>query len=188
MFIGLNDVTRHLDSYVCGLKDLDEMLGVINSAVLKNEQASDADVYRTVGRLEQVLQYLIRPYREICTSMPQPEAPELQPLILGLFRHTLTEICDWLQCMVEDIQDPAAAFRRRGLQASASLVLTIELNLTSPPELAQLEQYARSANSSSDLDSEATSASSQTDRVPGLLDHLGALLFGLSITGRHPFH
>ena len=191
-FQGLEDVCRHLESYTRGLSDLGEMLTAINTSVLGNEQASDADVYRTAGRLEQALQQLIRPYREIGSCAPLPDFPELQPLILGVFRHTLTEIHDWLQRMVEDIQDPASACERRALQVAEGMVLSIDLNLTSPPEMERLQQIADSLRSAAEEAVEDLSIPTPTSPTPpprpSLLDHLGALMFGLAVASRHRPH
>ena len=191
-FQGLEDVCRHFESYTRGLSDLGEMLTAINTSVLGSEQASDADVYRTAGRLEQALQQLIRPYREIGSSAPQPDFPEFQPLILGVFRHTLTEIHDWLQRMVEDIQDPASACERRGLQVTEGMVLSIDLNLTSPPEMESLQQTADSLRSAAEEAAEDLSIPPPTSTPlaprPGLLAHLGALVFGLAVASRHRPH
>lgn len=191
-FQGLEDVNRYFESYTRGLSDLGEMLTAINTMVLGNEQASDADVYWTAGRLEQALQQLIRPYREIGSSAPQPDFPEFQPLILGVFRHTLTEIHDWLQRMVEDIQDPASACQRCGLQVTEGMVLSIELTLTSPPEMKRLQQIADSLRSAAEEAAEDLSIpppnSSTPPPRPGLLAHLGALMFGLAVASRHRSH
>ncbi len=191
-FQGLDDVSRHLDSYTRGLEDLGEMLIAINTSVLGNEQVSDADVYRTAGRLEQALQQLIRPYLEIGSCAPLPDFPELQPLILGVFRHTLTEIHDWLQRMVEDIQDPASACQHHGLQVTEGMVLSIDLNLTSPPEMERLQQIADSLRSAAEEAAEDLSVPSPTSTAPaprpGLLAHLGALMFGLAVASRHRSH
>ena len=172
-FQGLEDVSRHFEIYTRGLADLGEMLTTINTSVLGNEQASDADVYRTAGRLEQALQQLIRPYREIGSCAPLPDFPELQPLILGVFRHTLSEIHDWLQRMVEDIQDPASACERRALQVTEGMVLSIDLNLTSPPEMERLQQIADSLRSAAEEAAEDLSIPPPTSTTsaprPGLL-------------------
>lgn len=187
-FQGLDDVSRHLDSYTRGLEDLGEMLTAINTSVLGNEQASDADVYRTAGRLEQALQQLIRPYSEIGSSTPQSDAPELQPLILGVFRHTLTEIHDWLQSMVKDIQYPASACKRRRLKVTEGMVLSIELNLSSPPEMDRLQQIADSIRSAAEQALDNGSAPCPPPPRPGLMAHLGGLLFGLAVVSRHRPH
>lgn len=186
-FQGLEDVSRHFESYTRGLADLGEMLTVINTKVLGNVQASDGDIYRTVGRLEQALQQLIRPYLEIGSSAEQPDFPELQPLILGVFRHTLTEIHDWLQRMVDDIQDPASACQRRGLKVTEGMVLSIDLNLTTPPEMERLQQIADSLRSAAEEAAEDLSINRTppTPTRPGLLAHLGALMFGLAVVSRH---
>ena len=193
-FQGLEDVSRHFESYTRGLADLGEMLTAINTKVLGNEQASDGDVYRTAGRLEQALQQLMRPYLEIGSCTPQPDFPELQPLILGVFRHTLTEIHDWLQRMVEDIQDPASACQRRGLKVTEGMVLSIELNLTTPPEMERLQQISDSLRSAAEDAAEDLSiprpppSSQPPPPSTGLLGHLGALMFGLAVASRHRSH
>ena len=190
-FQGLEDVCRHFESYTRGLSDLGEILTAINTSVLGNKQASDADVYQTAGRLEQVLQHLIQPYLEIGFSAPQSNFPELQPLILGVFRHTLFEIHDWLQCMLEDIQDPASACERRGLQVTEGMVLSIDLNLTSPPEMERLQQIADDTLYPAEQAAEDLSLSHPSPSPPprpGLLAHLGALIFGLAVASRHRSH
>ena len=56
----------------------------------------------------------------------------------------MTEIQDWLDELVETIDRPLAAVKRRGLPTSGHVTLRLTLTLTEAPELAGLRRWTES--------------------------------------------
>jgi hypothetical protein len=108
------------------------------SEVISKEDVGQLEVGRSVGRLEQVISELIDGYLDAKASHAGAESIEARALILGVYRHHIRNICDWLDDLVATISNPAAALRRRGIEPSSDVVLTVPLNMTSPPEMAKL--------------------------------------------------
>ena len=153
------------------------------SDVIRKEGVGALEVGRSVGRLEQVLSELVDGYLEAKASLPGAESVEAQTLILGVYRHYIRDICDWLDEFVAAISNPEAALRRRGIEPSGDVVLTVPLNMTSPPEMAKLYALIRALKSSFEDRVEAPIRLQQMrDDRPGVLGTIGVLAFGLGLS------
>ena len=89
--------------------------------VAANESASDRDVYRAVGRFEGVLDEIISDYRRVCLHAADGSDEEPCELLAGTYRHSMREIQDWLQDLVETLADPITALHRKGLATTGSI-------------------------------------------------------------------
>lgn len=184
----LDDLCHHTDVIHRALSRLSDLPDRLMKDVLHKEDASPLDVGRVAGRLEQVLLDLIDGYREAQSSHADPDSREARQLILGVYRHHITALCEWLEEMVAVVADPASAVQKRGPPAGSEVELTVTLEMSSPPEMAQLNALAKrllsEAEASHDPVEPAPSAEPcETEaRKPGLLATLGALLFGIGIT------
>ncbi len=96
------------------------------------------DAYRIAGKLESTLGTILVAYRRYDGS---DEYPYL--LLAAIHRHTLTEIVDWIDELIEAIDNPIHALQRRHLPTMGRVELDLTLRLTPAPELAELEQYYR---------------------------------------------
>jgi hypothetical protein len=151
--------------------------------VINNEGAGAQEAWRAAGRLEQVLFEFIDGYLDTMASLPGPQTREATSLILGVYRHYIREICEWLEELAQAIADPASAIQHCGIAASAHVELTITLTLTSPPEMFELDALAKRLNRSSANYSVPAPSVAQPDASgTGLLGTIGAMAFGIGLS------
>lgn len=181
-FITLEDVSRHMGVIQQALTHLTPRPDNLMIDVIHQEDAGAIAVGRAAGRLEQVLSEFVDGYFDAKASHADGQAIEARRLILGVYRHHITEICDWLEELVAVITDPVPAIQRRGMPVASRIKLTVALNLTTPPEMAGLEALAMSLQQTAAVPSDAASRVAQPGPpAPGLLGTLGALAFGAGL-------
>lgn len=182
-FVTLDSLSQHMGRIEHALSRLNPRLEGLMSDVILKEGVSPIDVGRSAGRLEQVLSELIDGYLDAKASRAGAESVEARTLILGVYRHHIRNICDWLDDLVSTIADPAVALRRRGIEPSGDVVLTVQLNMTSPPEMAKLAALVSTLQLPPEDRAEAPIRSQQArDEEPGVLGVIGALAFGLGLS------
>jgi hypothetical protein len=153
------------------------------SDVIRKEGVEPLEIGRSAGRLEQVISELIDGYHDAKASHAGAESIEARALILGVYRHHIRNICDWLEDLVATISNPAAALRRRGMEPSGDVVLNVPLNMTSPPEMAKLSALVSTLQPQPEERVESSIRPQQTrDDRPGVLGTIGALAFGLGLS------
>ena len=182
-FVTLESLLRHMGRIEHALSRLNLRLEGLMSEVIRKEGVGPLEVGRSAGRLEQVLSELIDGYLDAKASHAGAESVEARALILGVYRHHIRNICDWLDDLVATIANPAVALRRRGLELSGDVVLTVPLNMTSPPEMAKLSVLVGTLQPQQDEYEESPIRPQQTrDDGPGVLGTIGALAFGLGLS------
>ncbi len=182
-FVTLESLSGHMGEIEHALSRLNPRLEGLMSDVIGKEGVSTLEVGRSAGRLEQVLSELIDGYLDAKASHAGAESVEARALILGVYRHHIRNICDWLDDLVATIANPAVALRRRGLELSGDVVLTVPLNMTSPPEMAKLSVLVGTLQPQQDEYEESPIRPQQTrDDGPGVLGTIGALAFGLGLS------
>ena len=182
-FVTLEDLSRHMGVIQQALTHLSPRLDGLMTDVIHREGAEVVEIGRSVGRLEQVLSEFVDGYLEAKSSHAGTEASEARSLILGVYRHHIREICDWLEDLVEVIANPSSAIQRRGIAAVANVELTVALKMTSPPEMAKLDALAKSFLPPPETCSEPSPRFEQREtNGPGILGTIGALAFGIGIT------
>lgn len=136
---GTEQVSHALDLLQTRLEALE---GVINRD-FPALMASDDDqgtllAYKIAGKLESILD-------ELLTEHHRHDAGHDYPALrlAAIHRHALEEVAAWLDEMLEVIDDPIPALRRRGLPTTGKVDLELTLRLTPAPELAELERYVR---------------------------------------------
>lgn len=134
-------VSGHLNELQAILHRLTDHIDSMMSDVVANERATDGDVYRAVGRFEAFVDDLLAGYREVRALNAYGRDAEARDLLAGVYRHTLVEIRDWLEKLVETLSDPMAVVRRRGLPTTGHVELPLILTLTAAPELAALSRW-----------------------------------------------
>ena len=197
-FVIFNDLLRHTGVISQALTHLQPRLSDLSSSAIEDERASTAEAYRAAGRLEQVLSEFVDGYHEVKASHADPEARMARTLLLGVYRHHITEICDWLDELVQVIFNPVAAAKKRGIPLTGSIQLSVVLNLTTPPEMAKLNDLAKTLQIGPEPKIEpvhepqiepAPEYQRQAGNSPGVMGTIGALAFGIGITeailGRH---
>ncbi len=182
-FVTLESLSRHMGGIEHALSRLNPRLEGLMSDVIRKEGVGPLEVGRSAGRLEQVLSELIDGYLDAKASHAGAESVEARALILGVYRQHIRNICDWLDDLVATISNPAVALRRRGIEPSGDVVLTVPLNMTSPPEMAKLGALVRTLQPPPEDRVEAPIRPQQVrDDGPGVLGTIGALAFGLGLS------
>jgi hypothetical protein len=182
-FVTLESLSRHMGGIEHALSQLNPRLEGLMSDVIRKEGVGPLEVGRSVGRLEQVISELIDGYLDAKSSHTGAESIDARVLILGVYRHHIRNICDWLDDLVATISNPAAALRRRGFEPSDDVVLTVPLNMTSPPAMAKLSALVGTLQPKQEERVESSIRPQQMrDDRPGVLGTIGALAFGLGLS------
>jgi hypothetical protein len=182
-FVALESLSRHMGGIAHALSRLNPRLEGLMYEVIRKEGAGPLEVGRSAGRLEQVISELVDGYLDAKASHAGAESIEARALILGVYRHHIRNICDWLDDLVATISNPAAALRRRGIEPSGDVVLTVPLNMTSPPEITKLGALVRALQPPPEDRVESPIGPQHTrDDRPGVLGTIGALAFGLGLS------
>jgi hypothetical protein len=162
--------------------------------VIRNEEAGLAEASRAAGRLEQVLSEFVEGYQAAkAAHAVDTDSREARSLLLGVYRHHVRVICDWLDDLVHAINNPIAALDKQAIPVTSNVMLTIALNMTSPPEMAKLDALAKRLRQKSEPSIEAVPTQppreAPINNEPGILGTIGALAFGVglanSVFGRH---
>jgi hypothetical protein len=163
--------------------------GLVSDGV-KSDESTIACVYRAAGRLEEVLSQWVDGYQEIRASHAEPTMDEVRELFVGVYRHHLLEVCNWLAYLVQAIADPTAVMQRRGVSIGIDATLTLSLTMTVPPEMDKLLAIAKRMQIETAPETESIPATPRAMQSgPELLGTIGALAFGIGVTkavlGRH---
>lgn len=134
-------ISDHLDYLQVAVRPLESRVEALMSDVVTNEDVSDAEVYRSVGRFEAPLDDLVDHMQEAGSISAYGVDVEARDCLVGIYRHALVEIRDWLKDLVESLEDPVAAARARGIPIEGQVELPFTLTMTSAPELDQLNAW-----------------------------------------------
>ena len=197
-FVTVESVSRHMGVIAQALTHLQPRLSDLIGHPIEDERVGMAEAYLAAGRLEQVLSEFVDGYHEVKASHAGPETSEARSLLLGVYRHHIRRLCEWLEELILVISDPLAATERRGIPMTDNVNLTVVLNFTTPPEMAKLNDLAKRLQVASGQESEsmleartepALEYRQASSSNPGILGTIGALAFGVGITnavlGRH---
>lgn len=136
-----NAVTEGRDALEATNTRLKAAANGLMSGVVAREESSEQEVYRAAWRLEVVLDVLIERYSKICRYSGKGRDEEACLLLMGLFRHSMREIRDWLQALVDTLTNPRAALLRKGLPTTGRVRITLPLTLSTAPEAEQLQRW-----------------------------------------------
>ena len=182
-FVTLESLSQHMGRIEHALSRLNPRLEGLMSDVIRKEGVGPIEVGRSAGRLEQVLSELVDGYLDAKASHADAESVEARALILGVYRHHIRNICDWLDDLVATISNPAVALQRRGIEPSGDVVLTVPLNMTSPPEMAKLDALVKALQPPPEERVESPIEPLHTrNEGPGVIGTIGAFAFGLGLS------
>lgn len=133
-------LSQRLRALCRALTRMDGAVKAMMEEVIANEAADDADVYRTVARLEGRVDDLIDDCADLrqCT---EGELAEAARLLEGVHGELLDRIERWLEDLIESIADPDAAIERRGLPKTGYVELPFHLTLDAPQQFAELQDW-----------------------------------------------
>lgn len=163
-------VAEHALGY---LSDAVEQLSAETKHVLYSAVAPDApeaQVHRAVGRYEMVLDGLLARYAELRQARPRSAHRRGHELLVTVFRHTLTQIQDWLRDVVDTATDPIQVLKRKGLPTSGNVSLELVIHFTTPKELEMFTDWMAEQEEAE-------------DRKSGFWNGVAAVLFGIFLGG-----
>ena len=184
-FVMLEDACRHMGVIQAALEHLSPRLDDLMANVVNNDKATALEVGREAGRLEQVLSEFVDGFLEVKASHAGPDSSQARILVMGVYRHHARSVCRWLEEMAWVTSNPEAAIRQRGLTGSTDVVFTINLNMTTPPQMAALHtlsMHLRESLKAPNVLPHQPMDPPEPTRAPGVLETLGALAFGLGFT------
>lgn len=189
-FVALDDLVRHMGVIEHALSALGSRLDGLMAEVIQNGAADALVVGRSVGRLEQVLWEFVDGYHDAKACRAGPESVEVQALILGIYRHHIESICSWLDELVTTVLSPEQALDLRGIKPSSDVTLDVSLNMTDPPEMAQIGSLVKSLLAQAEeveagqaAEAAQTFAGKTREAKPGIFSTIGAMAFGLGVSG-----
>jgi hypothetical protein len=140
----LDLVQHHLRAIGEHVDRLSQGVDGLMTEVVSFESASDAVVYRAVGRFEAHLDAMLAGLQSV-RSLHNAFGADIRArdLLGAAYDHLLAEVRDWLMSLVVTIADPFAALQRRGLSTTGPIELSVTMKLTPPPEFAALLQWGR---------------------------------------------
>lgn len=146
-----------------------EMNRVLNS-VVEAADVPDAQVHRAVGRYEVILDGLLERYAELRQARPRLAHRRGHELLVTVFRHTLTQIQDWLRDVVDTATDPMQVLKRKGLPTSGNVSLELAIHFTTPKELEKFTDWVAEQEEAE-------------DRKSSFWNGLAAVAFGIFLGG-----
>jgi hypothetical protein len=189
-----HQLSRHMDLVVDGLTRLEHCIEHLNTEVLSNDAANATDAGRAAGRLEEALQTFVRGYCIVRASRPSADLEQLsregRRLMMGVYRHFLKEVLEWIDRLVDALDDPIKVAQATHQPLDRDVTLTIKLTLTTPPQFKRLHEMAHEVVAAVTgqqpvltLD-DGMNTPAPIRSTPGPLAHLGALAFGLAVARR----
>jgi len=182
-FVTIDDLSRHIGIIHQALTHLSAKLEDLMANVVHDERAGMVEAYRAAGRLEQVLSEFVDGYRDAKGSHGSPESGAARKLLLGVYRHHIREISEWLDDLVNAIAQPASALEKRKIAMTAETRLPVVLNVTRPPQMAQLHALAARLLVPPEYVAERLPIHEPSEpRGPGIFGTIGALAFGFALS------
>jgi hypothetical protein len=173
------DLTRHLGLLETALSHLEPRPGDLMKSVINNEHATAIDAGRAAGRLEQVLSEFTDAYLDVRLACTGPTHPQARELLIGIYRHFLTQISHWLNRIVRAIEQPQAEISQQGLVPHDGMVLSMNLNLTTPVQMHALRDLIQRLAPLAEKPRHVSTMSA--DRPPSLMDQASALAFAMGL-------
>ena len=133
------EIEDHLDELEDTVSGLVAKVNALGELLARERPV--AGIHRGVGGLEVYVDTLLERYSEVRRWRPGASEAAARDSLAGVYRHVLTEIRDWMDELIEAIDDPLAAVKRRGLPTSGKVHLRFDLTLTEALELASLRDW-----------------------------------------------
>lgn len=184
-FVTIDDLSRHMGVLGQAFTHWSPRLDDLMRNVIQDQSAGMAEAYRAAGRLEQVISEFVDGYQMVQTSHAGPEASQPRMLLLGVYRHYMKQICDWLEDVVQVTANPRSAIEKRGLLLKENVELSVVLKLTTPPEMAKLHELVAKMQVPVEPEPEIEPPARNQpppSTGPGIMGAIGALAFGIGVS------
>lgn len=119
--------------------------GLVNGSlgrVVRRSDASEAEILNAVRGFERELDNLLSAYQSVRAIKVCGDDARARDLVEEIYLHLLHQVLDWLDELVEVLDDPLGSIKKRGLPTSAYVEIPVNLTLTSAPQLAELSAWA----------------------------------------------
>ena len=138
----LEFVSRHLQRIENDIDALtDEVDGELSNAIA--DDADDSAIWRAAGRFEMCIERLLDSYDEVRGVKGDPRDAPGFSLLGDIYRELLDEARAWLDEILDFVDHPIEALRKRRLVTEGDVDLTISLTLETPPQLGSLLSWGR---------------------------------------------
>lgn len=118
--------------------EIDDQLGPVS----RDPDATDAQVYRAVARLEARLERLLDDWDDVRSVRPDRTAERGWNLLVDIYRDLAEQVQGWLDELLEILEDPVAALERRGLADEEHVEIPLTLTLEAPAAAKALRRWA----------------------------------------------
>lgn len=171
-------ITEQLDLVNKQIQTLGKHLNGDMNSIVTHSNMNREKMQITINKLDANLSNLLSLYQDVIRHQVPLDCAEGQRLLRGTIRHFLTQAENWLDDIVNTLEDPVAACRKRGLPTSGRVELNLCLDFSPDVHLNDLqkwvEQYAR-------VKRVEIRATQQKSHGLGLLGTIGALWLGSEI-------
>ncbi|MCY4012349.1 MAG: hypothetical protein OXG82_06505 [Gammaproteobacteria bacterium] len=105
--------------------------------------AADSAVWRATSRVEIHIEGLLDQYDEVRRVKPESGDFHAYALLGGIYHNLLEQVQTWLNDVLESVDDPVGALRKRGLPTEGHVEITIPLTVEPPPQVDELARWAQ---------------------------------------------
>lgn len=138
------DGPRHLQTLEDFLGNLERLLPKVERSVLADQRATQEVGERAATRIAGAVEPLLRAWRSLRRARgPEDHDEACRRLLLEVLRHYLVRMAEWMERLELSITQPAQAMQRLGAEWIGRIVLTVRLDLSPPPAMARLGDWAR---------------------------------------------
>ena len=142
----VRDMPAFVSEHLARVGDLaDELCEEINDwlgPAAADPDATDTQVRRAVSRLEVRLEQLLDDWDEVRRVDPDPADRRGWDLLWRLYRNVVKQVHDWLDELIECLDDPLAALEKRGLPHEKTVAIPLSLVFEAPGETRPLGRWA----------------------------------------------
>ena len=135
-------VSEHFDRISRWTGDFTDEVNDQLRLVASDPDATDAQVHRAAARLEVRLERLLDDWDDVRSVKPDPTEKRGWDLLVGTYGGLAEQVQDWLDEILEILEDPAAALDRRGLADEERARIALTLTLEAPAEAEALRRWA----------------------------------------------
>lgn len=135
-------VSDHLDRIADWWGDFDEEINCRLGPAVTDHDANDAEVRRAVSSLDARLEWLMDDWDDVRNAEPDPTDERAWKLLTDLYRDIVAQVQEWLDELVEVLDDPLAATEKRGLADEKTAHITLSLTFRRPSQTKALARWA----------------------------------------------
>lgn len=135
-------IRHHLATIEDDVVRLEEEVNGELSSIAEASKATEAEVHRAAARLEVQLERLLNHYNEVRRVRPDHGYADGWRFLTGVYRDLLMQVQRWLGELIDFLEDPVAALKKRQLPTSGDVEFTLALKIVPSPSLRELTNWA----------------------------------------------